>query len=64
MMTPERRVYAVKRLARLTAKLSCLDEEMAAGVSQDAWETIRKARRSTITAIKRWQKEITNETVA
>lgn len=67
-MTPERRAYAEKRISRLTAKKNGLIASIRTYGSRTVTdaecreaEALLKALRSCNTSIKRWQKELGND---
>lgn len=54
-MTPERRIYATKRILRLSAKLGIIEQElMLAPRDPD----LKRARASTYNALQRWRREL------
>ena len=60
-MTPERRRYIDVRLTRLRQKLLWLNASMEEKIFVPAH--VQKARASTVTAIKRWEKILSTSTV-
>jgi hypothetical protein len=63
-MSFERRVYALKRMARLNDKLSSLTMLLAVRAHSDnpcdieVRKRLMKQQRSTLTSIRRWEKEL------
>ncbi len=61
-MTPDRQLYAVKRVMRLNTKIVALDVQICAGIHTSTTLIMRdhlmKQRRSSIAARKRWLKEL------
>lgn len=66
-LTPERRAYAEKRVARLSNKIDTLTAKIASYGNRQVTaeeckeaELLLKQRRSSVTARKRWLKELTD----
>lgn len=62
MTTLERRVSVVKRIANLSEKLNKIDTLIAlrshSGKDAETVKQLKKDRTSTVSALKRWQKEM------